>query len=109
MSKAWTTVWDSIKDYVLPVIEIIKHSIEGLILIARKAKELLGFGGGSQPQQQPHPPGMQHGGHVGGSGRGDIVPAMLEPGEYVVRVPGEPPARGKAPSRALPSPGWEAP
>jgi len=26
----------------------------------------------------------QHGGYVGGVGRGDIVPAMLEPGEFVV-------------------------
>jgi len=31
------------------------------------------------------PPGMQHGGIVAGTGVGDRVPSMLEPGEYVVR------------------------
>lgn len=31
------------------------------------------------------PGARQHGGYVGGSGSGDIVPAMLEPGEFVIR------------------------
>lgn len=31
------------------------------------------------------PPGFLKGGLVGGSGRGDVIPAMLEPGEFVLR------------------------
>jgi TP901 family phage tail tape measure protein len=39
---------------------------------------------GSAAQMRPRTPGFQSGSSVPGSGTGDIVPAMLEPGEYVV-------------------------
>ena len=39
----------------------------------------------NRPQGQTATRGFQSGGWVPGSGRGDIVPALLEPGEYVVR------------------------
>ncbi|MHA1665978.1 MAG: phage tail tape measure protein [Candidatus Thorarchaeota archaeon] len=32
----------------------------------------------------PQPTGYQEGGPIGGTGRGDIVPALLEPGEFII-------------------------
>lgn len=56
-----------------------------LVPLGLKGLSEMAFGGGSDPVDGAGAPKFAAGGMVPGSGVGDTVPAMLTPGEYVIR------------------------
>ncbi len=77
-----SVAWNKIKDTVeVPVKFIIDTVLDGLINSFDSITNAVGLG---KPIPVVHPFGLKSGGRLPGFGGGDVLPALLEPGETVV-------------------------
>ena len=77
VKRAWTDIQDVIA---APVNWVIQHPIDGLI----HAFDWISSKVGGPTIAPLQPIGLSKGGRLGGYGGGDVIPALLEPGETVV-------------------------
>ena len=78
IGRFWTGLQNTVRG---PVSWVIDHVLNGLIDAFDWITSHVGLG---KPISEFHPMGLAHGGRLGGYGGGDILPALLEPGETVV-------------------------